>query len=148
MKRFKWILIFVIYFGMLGNGLAGNLDDKSNWVLTSVHDEMCECSTFYGLVGELVRKSGEGKLAEQYSQLTTQMNQMISKIGETVNITPEATLAKMKLLYEMHMDTISNNSNNLPILFVKYGDFCKQVVENSDSRFNFYMSEYKRKFEN
>jgi hypothetical protein len=148
MKHFKLTLIIVFYFGMLGTGFAEKLDDKTNWILTSVHDELVECSSFYGLLGVLAGKSGGSKVAAQSNQVATLLNHRVAGLGKMINILPEATIAKMKLANEMHLKTISNDSNNLPILIVKYKDLCNQVVENTESRFNFFLNDYEKKFEN
>jgi len=148
MKRFKWILIIVIYFGMMGNGFAGNLDDKSNWVLASIHDELIECGTFYSIYRQLLLNTNENELAKLADPAISSLNNMAAKIGDKIGILPEAVLAKMRLQYEAQTNLMNNDANNLSILIVKYKDKCKQVTENLDSRFLFYMSEYKRKFEN
>ena len=121
-------------------------DDKMNWVFGNVHDEMVECSAYYGLVQAIAQNSDGSELVKKLGPITKHLSQMIASTAKTAGITIEASLALYQLFLEKYRDTIDNNANNLPILILKYGDFCKQVVENGDSRLSFYWSEYDKKF--
>jgi hypothetical protein len=66
-------------------------------------------------------------------------------MGKAGGITTEASLALYQLFLEKYKNKIGGNANNLPVLILKYKDLCKQVVDNPDSRLDFYQNEYKKK---
>ncbi len=70
---------------------------------------------------------------------------MVAGVGKLGGITTEASLALYQLFLEEYRKKIKGNANNLPVLILKYKDICKQVVDNPDSRLDFYKNEYKKK---
>ncbi len=62
-------------------------------------------------------------------------------IGRLIGMKEEASAAQMRLLFRKMMQEIGGDSVNYSILLEKYGDLCKVVYENSDSRIRYWMNE-------
>ena len=57
-------------------------DDKMNWVFGNVHDEMVECSAYYGLVQALAQNSDGSELVKKLGPITKHLSQMIASTAE------------------------------------------------------------------
>ncbi len=53
----RWIMLILI--GLFFATPVYAVDDESNWVLGSIHDELVECYAYYGFIKAISENSGE-----------------------------------------------------------------------------------------
>jgi hypothetical protein len=143
-------VILAILFGVLLSGLTTmvNANEKLGKVkklaLANFHDEMIQCSAYYSLSAELLKKEPSQNKAtiEKLLQLRKQLSRRIEAIGLLIGMKVEASIAMMRLVFNnMIQKEMNNDSVNFPIIIEKYGELCKVVFENSDSRIKYWMNE-------
>ena len=141
------VLALVAWFLVLlavGHGTRAVAQDKSiieehtdpvlQKAMNNWHQEMVQCLAFYHIVQEGLRRSGD---SPENLEGVLRYQAIIDELMERVFMLhrPETTLARFKLESGRLGNEMYGDFSNISILLVKYVDLCKEVVENSDARF-------------
>jgi hypothetical protein len=87
--------------------------------------EIGECTAFYGIAAKGMEVTpGAEKQANTLRTNYIRMGLLAATIGKSINISSEATQARIKLHWDEMNKTLANNTGNWPILLLRYQDKC------------------------
>ena len=129
------LIILAALVGVLVSGPAWEasaakvLNQNEKLAYANVHDEMIQCSAYYSLTAELLRKepNPDKKTIEKLVRLGKYLSNQIAALGRIIGKKVEASVATMRLVFKKMLEEINNDSVNFPILIEKYKALCKVV---------------------
>lgn len=95
--------------------------------------ELVECAAYYDIGAEGIRRTGNldyAAASEKAAKTALGIARQYSR--------DDVVLARYKLAMEGHIKTIDGNYSNLSLLIVKYKDICKQAIETTQDRLNYW----------
>ncbi len=120
---------------------AEKLNPVETLAFNNFHHEMVYCLSYYTIVIQMLKNRDEEKEAAKYKKVVDALTDRIIAVGSLLGMKDEAAFARMRMAAREHMQDIDNNFINASILLEKYAEPCKTVVENSDSRIEYWMNE-------
>lgn len=111
-------------------------NDIMNEVTNNVSEEYCTCAAYFMIVSEGFKRSNRLKTAQQYSDVSKAASEAafeFAKHSRTSEIAGKVTSARIEMSTKEMVDEINNNIENISILMNKYGNHCKNIMEDPDS---------------
>ena len=100
---------------------------------------MVQCLSFYSIVIQAFKNRGDEKEAAKYKKVVDSLISRIFTVGELIGMKDEAATARMRMAARQQMQDIDNSLINMSILIEKHLEPCKTVVEDPDSRVEYWM---------
>ena len=119
---------------------AEKLSPVETLAYNNSHHEMVKCVTYYifGIQGIKARGGDEKEAAERQKVLDA-LNVRILTVGSLLGMKDETAPARMRMATRKLAQEMDNDFINFSILIDKYGEPCKTVVEDPDSRVEYWM---------
>lgn len=117
---------------------AESLTEKQKEALSNVEMELSMCIAYFGFAKQCAPE-GAKEQAKAFDPTIDFMMSMAFKIGQSIGMTEDAMLARMKLAADQEGDLIAGKCVNFSSLLMRYAARCKKAGENLDSIYNEYM---------
>ena len=118
---------------------AEKLSPMKTLAFNNFHHEMVKCLTYYILSIQGLKASDDEKWAAEGQKVVDALTVRILTVGKLLGLKDETAPARMRMASRKQMQDIDNSLINFSILIDKYGEPCKTVVENPDSRVEYWM---------
>ena len=131
-KTMKSAFTFVIALLLMltyAHSMADSPDESSAEQRANLAAEFAQCSSFYTIVAEGVRRHDMIDLADSYkeaSRVAFYHARAVSNVGVTV--------ARVRLAQGVQLEEMKGDFSNTEILILKYSDRCKDLMENTAER--------------
>lgn len=106
----------------------------SNEAKSNLASEFAKCSAYYSLMGLAVERQQEN--IEQFIQAAYLSYSLAVKLSNE-----EVTKARMELDTKAMVKEINNDWSNGAILINKYAEHCKNIIENTETRMQYWLEE-------
>jgi NTP pyrophosphatase (non-canonical NTP hydrolase) len=110
-------------------------DEINKEVFNNVTDEYATCTAYFSIVSEGLNRSNEFDSAKDYQKVmeTSLSYAFVSaQEGRTTEMTGKVVSAKVELNMKSMTEEIGNDIGNISILMNKYGDRCKDIMEDPE----------------
>jgi hypothetical protein len=124
----------VLIFLISTSAYAGN-DEIENEIFDNVSHEFVECASYFSIVAQGIRNSGDETVAAKYDQASDIANKyavMTAEKSRTKEMAQKVTLSRFEISLKSMLKEIDNNVSNISILSNKYGYRCKGAMENPE----------------
>ena len=81
---------------------------------------------------------------EKLQQVKKVLSERVLFLGRVIGMKQDTSFATLRVVSQNMMEEIDNDLINFPILFEIYGDLCKSITENPDSRITHWMNDAAR----
>jgi hypothetical protein len=95
--------------------------------------ELADCSAFY-MLSAIIVKAQRPELADQLQKT----GEFVYELSSTLT-NPKLALARAEMATKTMMKEIDNDSINFSILLNKYAEPCKESVDNSEARMDYWL---------
>lgn len=96
--------------------------------------EASQCFAFYGITKKCMENSGQPTSAAQAQRAMERASRLAFTTGTSGGMSNEAMLATTKLALDNARGLTNDNCVNISVLIIKYGNFCKSLLEKPDER--------------
>jgi len=127
MALFAWCLLSIT---------ASAQSNKTN-AINELTGEMLECSVYYIISAQCIEGHPDPDapgLVKTYKGLANDIATLAISTGKSVGVSDDAVNARLSLITKNLMDSIANKCVMINVLFDRYDNFCKQLVQNVDAR--------------
>ena len=141
MKNFIIIILILLFSSSLSKS-----DMKSNYVLNNMQQDFTTCYCYFKISEEGISRN-KGSSIETINKTSKAADLALTgafKLGEDLNMMKEAMATRIKMTFASLGNEMNNDYVNFSILIGKYGDLCKQLIENPESRMSYWMQKYKK----
>ena len=116
-------------------------DPVKTLAFNNFHHEMVKCVTYY-IIGlqPLKARGGDEKEAAEGQKVVDALRVRILSVGRLLGMKDETAPARMRMAARKLAQEMDNDFINFSILIDKYGEPCKTVVEDPDSRIEYWMT--------
>jgi hypothetical protein len=132
------LFLFLTIIGLLTATADAQTKADNEWATNELSSEMTECAQYF-LVSSLCFKNFPNPEAEatanEYHALSDQLQVLAIQVANSVGVSQEAALARMRLTNKSLVDAIHKDCGNISILLERYATFCKALVQEPDQRF-------------
>ena len=119
-------------------GAQYSTDKKIAWVNSNLIDDHAVCYVFYQTSEEgLNRDTTKPKV--DYKNLTDAIINKMFILAKNSSIKEEAILAKIELTMSDFKKQMGGDFKNYAIVINKYGQFCKDLIVNPESRMRYWV---------
>lgn len=121
-------------------------DMKSDYVLNNLQQDFTTCYCYFKISEEgISRNKGTSlKTIKETSRAADLALTGAFKLGEDLNMMKEAMTTRIRITLASLGNEMNNDYVNFSILISKYGNLCKQLIENPETRMNYWMQKYKK----
>ena len=140
MKKLLSIIIFILLLG----GYAFS-DEKQTYVLNNLQEDFTTCYSYYKISEEGVSR-GRSIDEETLKGLRRSSDLSLESaylIGQQLNMKTEAMTARVKMSFDRMKKEMGADFINFSIILDKYGIFCRDLIEKTDERFNYWEQKFK-----
>ncbi len=120
-------------------GAAEKLSPVETLAFNNFHHEMVKCVTYYIFGIQGMKARGDEKEAAEGQKVVDALSVRILTVGSLLGMKDETAPARMRMAARQQARDIDNDFINFSVLIDKYGEPCKTVVENPDSRVEYWM---------
>ena len=122
-------------------------EKRAKYVLLNMQQDYIICYSFYKIGAEYVRKSNGGAgVINGIEKSSDTSLKLAHETGEIMSMTNDEMSSKVKSEMQKQLNLINNNFNNASILLEKYGQRCKDLIENKKQRISFWEAQAAKKF--
>ena len=141
-----FVLIFILLFPV--SLMANTLDEeRREWVLSNLMDDMLSCSVYYFIGGDALQKANQ-ETHSQFYAVSKELMDRSKAIAFEINMKELVVETKWKQHLKSQTDIIENNYKNLSLLSDMFDDTCPHWVSNSfQDRINHWAYEWSKRFE-
>ena len=119
---------------------AEKLSPVKTLAFNNFHHEMVKCLTYYIIGIQALKASDDEKEAAERQKVLDALNVRILTVGKLLGMKDETAPARMRMAARKQAQEMDNDFINFSILIDKYGEPCKTVVEDPDSRIEYWMT--------
>jgi len=103
--------------------------------ITNLASDFAQCSAFYIISAEGLRKTGDERLATKFMETSKTAYDYAVKFSNQ-----RVTEARIKLAVDEQTKEIDHNYSNLSILILQYGEICKEALESPERRLQYWLT--------
>ena len=133
MKVFLQLFLMVLISS--SSAYAEN-DQTSNEITDNISHEFVVCASYFSIVAQGLRNSGDKTTATKYDQASeTAIDYAVIAAGQsrTTEMARKVTLARFEIELKSMVKEIENDVSNISILSNQYAFRCKGVMENPEA---------------
>jgi|TARA_B110000240_G_C13159909_1_gene308950 hypothetical protein len=120
---------------------ADNKNDR--YVLQNLNQDFITCGVFYSLSSSGAQKAKDAPKAKLFSEIAMKYYKESFDISKIINMSDEAVEAAAELTMKNMGREMKNDFINYSIIINKYGRFCKNLLEDPDSRLDYWIKKIK-----
>ena len=146
MKKILWILVLGLLW--CNASFAETIPEKrKKYYHNNLSHDFISCQAFYFYAAEAVKTNDpSSKLINNFQESAEVAGQIGFVFGSQAGLSDAALSARFKLEVKNMGNQIDNNFANISILIYQYGDFCKEIMNDSRDRENYWKEKSKIKF--
>ncbi len=114
-------------------------DASQTDALSNLQMEMSVCIAYYNFMKTCSPDQMQADTAAKVDPVIQLLTKRAFVVGTSIGMTNDAMLARQQMSYTDQTQIIQNSCTNFSSLYVRHGERCKRVVENSDSILREYM---------
>ena len=140
MKKIITILIVLFWNGNL------KADAMSDYIFTNLQMDFTDCYAYYKISEEGVKRSNSDIKDDAVARLAEAAERSLlgaHKIGSSINMKLEAMTARAELSLKDMTKQMGADYANISILIVKYGDMCKDLLNDPKNRVEYWRAKFK-----
>ena len=147
-KIFLNTFIIFIFCNLSFAEIIKTKDEKrANYILTNMQQDYTTCYVFYKIGADSIRKSdGDTDIVKGIEQSADTSLKFAYETGELSGMKFENMETRVKMEMKSQSNEIDNSYANASILLEKYGDVCKNLIQNKTQRINYWEKKAKKKF--
>lgn len=124
--------VFLLFICLVYTQTLYAYDEKR--AISNLASDYSRCASYYLIAKEGVIKTGKKEIAEQFDK-PYKLSFMTAVRLSNVKVTE----ARVELSVKSQMKEMGKNYSNFAILINKYGEFCKQLINNPDKRLKYWL---------
>jgi hypothetical protein len=137
MQRCLFAIFVCLVCGMPVAGAQTKVD--TDWATNELSAEMIECSQFFLISWACFRDFPNPQAqaaANDYRTASDRISELGFSVGKSVGLLPEAAAARMRIANDRLSKEINKNCANISILQERLAEFCKNLMQHPDERWN------------
>ena len=139
MIRFTFIACLIVF--SINSFSNGNKRDRV--ILQNINYEFITCGVYYNISSEGARRANDNSLAELFKNTADRYFSEAIDLSKTIGMSTEAILSTTQLITKKMGREMKNDYVNFGVLTNKYSMFCKKLMENPDSRIEYWQKNTK-----
>jgi hypothetical protein len=145
----KIINILAINFLLISSAFAETKEEKrAKYVLENTQNDYIQCYNFYKFGAEYIRNSnGDSDIIDGIEKSSDISLKLVYETGEIMGMTTEKMSSKVKTEMKNQLNQINNDFNKASLLLEKYGQLCKNLIEDKKQRISFWEKKAVKKFQ-
>ena len=145
----KIIKILAINFLLVSSAFAETNEEKrAKYVLENMQNDYIQCYNFYKIGAEYIRNSkGDSDIVDGIEKSSDTSLKLVYETGEIMGMTTEEMSSKVKTEMKNQLNQINNDFNKAALLLEKYGQLCKNIIEDKKQRISFWEKKAVNKFQ-
>ena len=145
----KIIKILAINFLLVSSAFAETKEEKrAKYVLENMQNDYIQCYNFYKIGAEYIRNSkGDSDIVDGIEKSSDTSLKLVYETGEIMGMTTEEMSSKVKTEMKNQLNQINNDFNKAALLLEKYGQLCKNIIEDKKQRISFWEKKAVNKFQ-
>ena len=133
-------LIFIFPAILIFNHQSIASEDNVRAALSNFISETAECAMFYSILGQGTDSSGSQRAdGKGFESLSEELTLSALELAQRINMKPETVMAMMQDNSQKMGELIGFDAVNIRILTNKYGQSCKDFVENPQERLMYWI---------
>lgn len=122
-------------------------EERAKYVMTNMQNDYITCYIFYKIGAESIRRSnGETDIINGIEESADISLKSVYETGELMSMKSEIMATKVQLEMKQQSEFMQNDYNNAPKLLKKYGQLCKNLIQNKKERIDFWEKKALSKF--
>jgi len=145
MRKILKIIILSLLFANATHAET-KIEKRAKYVLLNMQQDYIACYSFYKIGSEYVKKSNGDKNTIDGIEKSSDISlKLAHDTGEIMDMTKEEMSLKVESEINKQLNLIDNNFSNASVLLEKYGQNCKNLIENKKKRISFWEKQAKEK---
>jgi hypothetical protein len=145
----KTLNILALSLLLVGSAFAKTKEEKrAKYVLENMQNDYIQCYNFYKIGAEYIRNSkGDSDIVDGIEKSSDTSLKLVYETGEIMGMTTEEMSSKVKTEMKNQLNQINNDFNKAALLLEKYGQLCKNIIEDKKQRISFWEKKAVNKFQ-
>ena len=147
MKKFLGIVVLCLLFN--SKSFADSLQEKMDkYIFNNLSFEYIECQHYLMIMSEALKTNDpDPKIIKNYVDNAKLVSDIAFIYGEEAGMSIEGMIARSKQISDKMLKSLDNNFANIAVIQVKYGDFCKSLIETPEIRNQYWIIKAQEKYQ-
>lgn len=131
----------IIVLGLCSINVYSN--EKERYILQNLNQDFIHCYAYWKINTLGAQRAKDQRRAKLFSDTADRYLKESIGISKLINMSDSALLAASELSIESIGNEMGHDFVNISVIVKKYGRFCKNLLEKTDERLDYWESKYR-----